>query len=99
MAAGDYFTQFTPLSPMAKRIFALSLILLMAVINVRGTRESAAVQNVATGFKVIAILSMSAVLFALGHGRTLPPGSHVVQPLTASGVGLSICSVWWADEG
>ncbi len=99
VAAGDYLTQFAPLSPMAKRMFALSLILLMAVINVRGTRESAAVQNVATGFKVLAILSMSAIMFALGHGSTLPPVSHVVQPLTASGVGLSIISVLWAYEG
>ncbi len=99
VAAADYLTQFTPLSPMAKSACAVALIVLMAVLNVRGTREGTSVQNVATGIKVLAILIMSAVMFALGHGSTLAPVPHTVTPLSVSGVGLSIISVLWAYEG
>ncbi len=99
VAAADYLTQFTPMSPTAKSIVAVSLIVLMATICVRGTRESASVQNVATGVKVLAILAMSALLFALGQGASLPVTAHTVTPPTVSGVGLSIISVLWAYEG
>jgi len=57
------------------------------------------VQNVATGIKVLAILGMSAVLFAFGEGDTGSTLAPVVTPVTASGVGLSIISVLWAYEG
>ena len=99
VAAANYMTQFTPMSAMQKNVVAVALILLMMVINVRGTRESATVQNVATGIKVLAILGMSAVLFALGKGSTITAVAHTVTPASFSGVGLSIISVLWAYEG
>ncbi len=99
VAAADYATQFTPLGPMAKRAFALALIGIMAVINVRGTRESASVLNATTGIKVLVILVMSAIMFAVGEGSSLPTVEHVLTPITISGVGLSIISVLWAYEG
>ena len=99
VAAANYMTQFTPMSPMQKNVVAVALILLMTVINVRGTRESATVQNVATGIKVLGIFAMSAVLFALGKGGTLAATAHTVTPPSVSGVGLSIISVLWAYEG
>jgi APA family basic amino acid/polyamine antiporter len=99
VAAANYMTQFMPMSPMQKNVVAVALIVLMMVINVRGTRESATVQNVATGIKVLAILGTSAVLFALGKGSTLPAVAHSVTPPSFSGVGLSIISVLWAYEG
>ncbi len=99
VAAANYMTQFVPLSATQKGIVAVALIALMMVINVRSTRESATVQNVATGIKVIAILVMSAVLFALGDGKSIAPVAHVVTPASLSGVGLSIISVLWAYEG
>ena len=99
VAAANYMTQFVPMSGMQKSVVACALILLMMVINVRGTRESATVQNVATGIKVLAILAMSAALFVLGKGSSLPVVAHTVTPASASGVGLSIISVLWAYEG
>jgi APA family basic amino acid/polyamine antiporter len=99
VAAADYLTQFTPMTPVAKTFVAVTLIVLMAAINVRGTRESASVQNVATGIKVLAILAMSAVLFGLGKGSTLGSVAHPVTPVSVSGVGLSLISVLWAYEG
>lgn len=99
VAAANYMTQFVPMSPVQKSLVAATLIVLMMVINVRGTRESATVQNVATGIKVVAILVMSAALFLLGEGSTIVAAQHATTPASASGVGLSIISVLWAYEG
>ena len=99
VAAADYMTQFTPMSSTQKSIIAVTLIVVMAVINVRGTKGSASVQNLATAIKVIAILAMSAVLFVLGEGSTLPAVVRTVAPASMSGIGLSIISVLWAYEG
>ncbi len=97
VAASNYMGQFGALSDPAKKVIAAALIVLMMVINVRGTRESASVQNVATGIKVIAILAMSAILFALGTGGG--DAAAVAPTPTFSGVGLSIIAVLWAYEG
>ncbi len=97
VAASNYMGQFTDIAPVAKKVISAALIVLMMVINVRGTRESASVQNVATGIKVIAILAMSAILFALGTGGG--DAAAVAPTPTFSGVGLSIIAVLWAYEG
>ena len=99
VAAANYMTQFTPMTALQKDIVAVTLIVVMAVINVRGTRGSASVQNVATAIKVIAILGMSAAMFVLGDGGGGVTTTHVVTPASVSGVGLSIISVLWAYEG
>ena len=99
VAAADYMTQFTPMSSTQKSIVAVTLIVIMAVINVRGTKGSASVQNLATGIKVLAILAMSALLFVLGKGSTITSVAHTVSTVSVSGVGLSIISVLWAYEG
>jgi basic amino acid/polyamine antiporter, APA family len=99
VAAAGYMTQFMPMSSAQKNVVAVTLIVLMMVINVRGTRESAMVQNVATGIKVLAIIGMSAVMFALGDGGGEGVVAHATTPASVSGVGLSIISVLWAYEG
>lgn len=99
VAAANYMTQFMPMTGLQKNVVAVALILLMMVINVRGTRGSAMVQNVATGIKVLAILGMSAVLFVLGEGAAGSTVAQVITPVTVSGVGLSIIAVLWAYEG
>lgn len=99
VAAADYLTQFTPMSPVQKSVVAVALIVSMAVINVRGTSGSASVQNFGTYVKVLAIVAMSVVFFALGKGTSLPTVAHTVMPVSVSGVGLSIISVLWAYEG
>jgi basic amino acid/polyamine antiporter, APA family len=99
VAAANYMTQFVPMTAIQKDIVAVMLIVLMAAINVRGTRGSATVQNVATAIKVLAILGMSAVMFALGDGASGAAPAHTVTPASVSGVGLSIISVLWAYEG
>jgi basic amino acid/polyamine antiporter, APA family len=99
VAAANYMTQFVPMTAWQKNIAAVAMIVVMAVINVRSTRESATVQNVATGIKVLVILAMSAVLFMLGDGGDVLAPIHTIAPVTVSGIGLSIISVLWAFEG
>lgn len=98
VAAANYMGQFTELAPVTKKVIATALVVLMMAINVRGTRESASVQNVATGIKVVAILAMSVILLALGTGGD-PTAATQAPVATLSGVGLSIISVLWAYEG
>lgn len=99
VAAANYMTQFVPMSQWQKSLVAVTLIVLMMVINVRSTRESATVQNVATAVKVVAILAMSAILFALGDSGSIVEVAHATTPASVSGIGLSIISVLWAYEG
>ncbi|MCC6317449.1 MAG: amino acid permease [Gemmatimonadaceae bacterium] len=103
VAAAGYMGQFTTLSPVAQKAIAVGLIGLMCAINVRGMRESASVQNAATGIKVGAILVMSVILFALGDGggeaAAVSGASAVSSGVSLSGVGLATISVLWAYEG
>ena len=69
VAAADYMTQFTPLSPSAKNVVAVTLIVIMAVVNLRGTSGSASVQNLTTTIKVVVIVAMSAAFLAWGRRR------------------------------
>ncbi|MEO6443619.1 MAG: amino acid permease [Gemmatimonadaceae bacterium] len=99
VAASNYMGQLATINPLQKKIIAVTLIVVMMVINVRGTRGSASVQNVATVIKVSAILVMSAILFTLGSGGPVTAPELVSTPASLTGVGLSIISVLWAYEG
>jgi APA family basic amino acid/polyamine antiporter len=98
VAFSTYLRQIVPLNNVAAKIVAAAMIVLVAVINVIGTRKSANVQNVATALKVAAILAMTVVLFAFSHQASAAAGV-VVQGSLASGFGLSMISVLWAYEG
>jgi APA family basic amino acid/polyamine antiporter len=69
---------------------------------VKGTRESATVQNWSTAIKVGALLLMSVLLIAGGDGyvgagdRLFP--ERLTLPLL-SGIGLAVIAVLWAYEG
>ncbi|MBC8085913.1 MAG: amino acid permease [Phycisphaerae bacterium] len=99
VAAADYMTQFAPMSSTQKSVVAVTLIVIMAVINVRGTAGSASVQNLGTFIKVAAIIAMSALFFVLGKGADAAPVAQAATAPSLSGIGLSIISVLWAYEG
>src|SRR6185436_18203530 len=62
VAFSNYFAQIVPVSPVAQKLVAIAVIVVTAVINIRGTRGSANVQNLTTGLKVGALLLMGAAL-------------------------------------
>lgn len=99
VAAADYLTQFTPLTGLQKSIVAVTLIVIMAVINVRGTKGSASVQNLASGIKIAAILGMSGLLLVLGDGAARDTVAVASSSVSLSSVGLSVIAVLWAYEG
>jgi APA family basic amino acid/polyamine antiporter len=99
VATANYMGQFATLAPWHKKVIAVLLLSVMALLNVFSTRRSATVQNVATVVKVGAILVMSVLLFTLGSA---PSGSAGVVAPTGSifaTFGAATIAVLWAYEG
>lgn len=101
VAFTSYLRQFVALSPTAARVVAVLLIALIAAINVRGTRQSASVQNWSTGLKAVAIVGMAVALLAGGRQLAghVPVWPQTVTRGLLSGVGLAMIGVLWAYEG
>lgn len=96
----QYLAFFVPLSNAATHGIAAALIVLVAAANTRSVKLGAAIQNLSTAAKVLAIIGLSVAIFLFAPG-----GEH--NPLTAepmgvakwSGVGLGLVAVLWAYDG
>jgi APA family basic amino acid/polyamine antiporter len=103
VAFTNYARQFVPLSPVAAKVLAVLMIVAVMLINVRGTRQGATVQNWSTALKAGAILVMSVLLIAVGNGFSAPEMRLWPQTADAGslvgGVGLAMIAVLWAYEG
>jgi APA family basic amino acid/polyamine antiporter len=102
VAFSNYFAQIVPIGPVASRLVAIAVIAVTATINIRGTRQSANVQNLTTGLKVGALLLMGVALIAYGHppaddAATMWPSS--ITPSLLTGFGTAMIGVLWAYEG
>ncbi|MFN2400212.1 MAG: amino acid permease [Gemmatimonadaceae bacterium] len=102
VAFTQYLRQFISVSPLGAKIAAVLMIFVVMVINVRGTRQGANVQNWSTGLKTGAIVVMSILLLAMGRGFSLPE-THAwpaeAGPSLIAGLGLAMIAVLWAYEG
>ncbi len=97
-----YLEQFVSLSPLAGKLVAVAMIVVVMLVNVRGARDGANVQNFSTVLKAGAIVVMSVILILLGHGFSR--GDIVVWPTALNrdllqGVGLAMLAILWAYEG
>ncbi len=102
VAFAAYSGTFITLGPTASRGVALMTILVIAAINVRGTRQSAVVQNWSTAIKAGMIVVLSAALLVIGRGLLPALGGALDAPLSVSllsGVGVAMIGVLWAYEG
>ena len=102
VAFSNYLGEIYPLGPWTAKLVSLLMIGVIALVNVRGTRASANLQNVTTAIKVLAILAMGASLIYFGSRlpvRAAPPMSSMSLTSQLSGIGLAIVSVLWAYEG
>src|SRR5438552_3693633 len=102
VAFSNYLGEIYPLGPWTTKLVSLSMIGVIALVNVRGTRASANLQNVTTAIKVLAILAMGASLIyfvSRFQVRAAPPMSSMSLTSQLSGIGLAIVSVLWAYEG
>jgi basic amino acid/polyamine antiporter, APA family len=98
VAFAAYLGQIVSLGSIPKPLISVLLIALVATINVRGTRKSAAVQNWTTAAKVGALLALSVLLIVRGHS---PPATTAALPMQslAAGIGAAMIGVLWAYEG
>jgi len=82
-------------------IISLVVILVVALINIRGTRGSATVQNWTTGAKFGVLFLLSAVLTLRGTGGAGLPTAPIEVPngSLAAGFGAAMIGVLWAYEG
>lgn len=94
--------QIIPMSDALSKVVAISMIVVLTLVNIKGTRESADLQNWTTGIKVGAILLMAVALFAFGRGfstMTEPIWPGEVTSSLLSGFGVAMIGVLWAYEG
>src|SRR6266496_2242741 len=102
VAFSAYLKEFVPLSIVTGKAISILLIAIIVAVNVRGTRQSADLQNWTTGIKVFAILAMATGLLWFGRSLSSPAAldltPHSGRSLMA-GLGLAIISVLWAYEG
>lgn len=102
VAFSTMLSQIIPMSFAMNKVVALAVIAVLTVVNVRGTRTSADLQNWTTGIKVGAILLMSILLLAFGRGfGAASPGIWPTEfsGSLLSGFGLAMIGVLWAYEG
>jgi APA family basic amino acid/polyamine antiporter len=100
VAFSNYLGEFVPLSAWATKLVAVLVIIVIATVNVRGTRQSADLMNVTTAIKVGVILVVSVLL--LWHGTNPILGASLPAPHETTGIfgfGLAMISVLWAYEG
>lgn len=99
VAFASYLGQLVSLPLWAGKSVAVGMVLVIAAINVMGTRESASVQNWTTILKVGAILIVSALLLVAGSAVSPAHGTSAVAPTSVGGVGAALIGVLWAYEG
>ncbi len=102
VAFSTMLSAIVPLTPGTQKIVSIAMIAVLTIVNIKGTRTSADLQNWTTGIKVGAILVMSVALLALGHGysnssASVWPGAF--SGSLVSGFGLAMIGVLWAYEG
>ncbi len=101
VAFSGYLREFVALSPLEARVVSIVMIALIAILNVRGTRNSATVQNWTTGAKVGSLLVLSGALIAFGHPAQAQEATWPASfsSSLAVGMGAAMIGVLWAYEG
>ncbi len=102
VAFSTYFQEFVPLGKWPAKLVSVAAIVVIATVNVLGTRKSANLQNLTTAIKVFALLAMGTTLIFFGKAH--PGFSSSTSNLSSwgallSGLGLAMVSVLWAFEG
>ncbi len=97
-----YLREFYPLDAVTARIVIIALIALLAIVNARGARTSADMQNWMTVVKACAIIALSVAFIARGDGFRATSGEWWPSSMDwtiLSGAGAASVRVLWAFEG
>lgn len=102
VAFSNYLREVLPLGPWTGKAVSLSVIMVIALVNIRGTRQSADLQNITTLIKVLAILCMAGALLWFGSSSRISSSASPAQASIhsqLSAIALATISVLWAYEG
>jgi basic amino acid/polyamine antiporter, APA family len=101
-----YVSVFVPLSPAAASAVSIVMIALVTALNIRGTRQSADVQGIATAVKVgvLVLLSLLLIVTGLSGSASLTAATsatRLTSPTGATSLPLvsAMIGVLWAYEG
>ncbi len=101
-AFSQYLAEVVPLSELESNLAAVLVIVVVTVVNVRGTRQSSDLQNWTTLIKGGLVVVLSIVLLTLGkHGGDIIPaaGTHLHGMNLFSSFSLAMIAALWAYEG
>jgi APA family basic amino acid/polyamine antiporter len=90
-----YLGYFVPLSGAAGKAVAVTVIAAMTLVNSRGVRTGAAVQNLFTALKLGTLLVLIVSAFVVGHPASASPAGHI----TMSGFGVAMISCVLTYDG
>jgi len=97
---GEYVGRLLSLTPSGARLAAVAAIVIVATSNYRSVRFGAAILNIATSVKVMAILALTVAAFVLGNDATTHrPAAAGTGPATWGGFGLALVSAMFAYNG
>jgi APA family basic amino acid/polyamine antiporter len=96
----EYAGRFFHYGEVGTKVVAALAILLLGFANIRSVRWGAAVQNLSTAAKVLAIAGLAVAAFLFAHpGQGALAGPIAWSPTTWAGFGLALVSVMWAYDG
>jgi amino acid transporter len=99
-----YARTFLTLTEMQVRAIAIAAILVVGAANYRSIAWGAAIQNLSTAAKVVALVGLAMVVFVLGDpasGSFGPGGTGAPHPPPTdwTGLGVALVAVLWAYDG
>ena len=100
VAFSNYLGEFFTYSDGVGRLISIAMIIAVTLINVKGTRDSANVQNVTTVFKAAALLVMALMLLFTGdHLGDAGTSTGITGMQFYSALLTAMVGVLWAYEG
>lgn len=100
LTGAQYVGHFVPLTDRGERLVAVAVIASITIANYRSVPLGAGLQNAATSAKVLALLLLAVLIFALWRGE----GGAMSQPVSfeigsIGAFGVAMVTVLWAYEG
>ena len=97
----EYLGYFLPLSPAAVHYVAALTIALMGVINYVGLKRAAAVMNITTAVKLIAVVVLGLLAFTAVRGPQTPPvpAAATTHVASLSLIASALIPVLWTYDG
>jgi amino acid transporter len=92
----DYMTRIAPLGPRSSVVYAVCIVGLLSLVNVRGVREGTWTQNALTVSKVLGL----SMIVLIGAFSALTPGSSPsASPISSGSFPLAMIFVLWTYGG